>query len=180
MNSTIIRKKKVCSSCNKLDYIFSKGRCQSCSNIEGTAKRIEKYAESMIKAENLSDLIAVADSIFSQYIRLKGADENGMVACYTCDTVKHWTLQQCGHYVSRSFIFLRFDERNSKCQCIGCNEFKNGNLAKYTERLEREFPGLPDILKAEATLVHKVSREELNRVIVEYRGKVNDLKKMLK
>lgn len=178
-NSTIIRRQKVCTSCGKPCYPFSKGRCQPCSTLEDTNKRMEKETSKTIKEEDLSGLISDADSIFSKYIRLKYADADGKVACYTCGNIKHWTLQQNGHYIKRSNLFLRYDERNCRPQDAGCNEFKHGNIPEYTKRLEKETPGITDILREESSLVYKISREELRAVLSEYSVKVKALLKKI-
>src|SRR5215831_11907532 len=105
-NSTIIPKKKNLI-CGHFDYAFSKGRCKQCATIEDTLIRINEAEE---KEDNLSELIKECDALFSKYIRLKNADKNGMVKCYTCSDKKRWQEQQCGHYISRYNMFLRFDE----------------------------------------------------------------------
>ena len=175
-NSTIRLKKKNCVRCGSYCYIFSKGRCNDCARIEDTLARDEKEVEKLIEVEDLSGLIQDADAIFSQYIRLKYADEKGMVKCFTCDVVKHWTLMQNGHYIGRSCLVLRHDERNCRVQDSGCNEYKSGNLPIFTANLEKETPGITSILTEEMRLVHKVTRDELRQVISEYTPKVKLLK----
>ena len=45
------------------------------------------------------------DTIFSQYIRLKDADHNGDVTCFTCGKVSHYKSgMQCGHFQSRKTL----------------------------------------------------------------------------
>lgn len=178
-NSTIIRKEKICKSCGRPCYPFSKGRCQPCATQEDTTKRMEKEVSKMIVEEDLSGLIEDADRIFSQYIRLKNADEKGLVTCYTCPTTKHYTLMQNGHYIKRSNLYLRWDERNCRTQCPACNETLYGNMIEYSNRLEKECKGVTDILRDEARLVHKPTRDEIRAVISEYTPKVNYLKKQL-
>lgn len=139
-----------------------------------------KVSERAIEEDNLQDLIKDADAIFSKYIRLKYADEDGMVACYTCGNKKHWTLQQNGHFIPRANIFLRYDERNCRPQDSDCNEYKRGNMSVFNQKLEEERPGIVDILREEAALVHKTTREELRQLISEYSIKVKQLKSKLK
>lgn len=178
-NSTIRVKKKACVRCGKEDFIFSRGRCATCSKIEDTLARDEKATEEMIKEEDLSDLISDADTVFSQYIRLKYANERGMVKCYTCDDLKHWTMVQNGHYISRSHLYLRWDERNCRPQCRNCNEFHHGNIAIYRERLDKESQGLPEYLYDDMKIIHKPTRAELKQLVADYAPKVKELKKRL-
>lgn len=77
--------------------------------------------------------------VFSKFIRLRDADENGMVACFTCGSVKHFTELDAGHYIPKSIsLALRFDERNVNPQCVGCNQFRHGNLTQYALALKRK------------------------------------------
>lgn len=179
-NSTIGKKLKPCKSCGKPCYWFSKQRCQDCSRIEDTMKRMEATNEVMIKEEDLGDLIADADAVFSQFIRLKYSDKGGKVKCFTCDLKKHWTFMQNGHYMKRSNLYLRWDERNCRPQCEYCNEHFYGNMIVYTTNLEKECKGITDILRSEAVLVHKPTRDEIRQVIAEYSPLVTRLKAQLK
>lgn len=92
-----------------------------------------------MKKVSLKKLKAKADSIYSQRLRQSQADKDGMVKCYTCNTVKHWKQMQCGHYISRSFIALRFYPKNTKVQCVGCNMFNHGRLDVYALNLIKEY-----------------------------------------
>lgn len=179
-NSTIGKKLKPCKSCGKPCYWFSKQRCQDCARIEDTMKRMEQENEKVIQEEDLGDLIADADAVFSQFIRLKYADRRGYLTCYTCVTYKHWTMMQCGHYISRKHLFLRYDERNCRPQDQFCNEHEHGNLKVFTEELEFESPGITEILREESLLVYKPTREEIRQIIAEYTPKVKSLKSKLK
>lgn len=175
-NSTIRIKNKACSRCGRVGPIFSKGRCQSCATIETTLARMEEDTEQTIKEEGLQDLIKEADAVFSRWLRLSSADSDGNVSCYTCDVIKHWTLQQNGHYVKRGNLFLRFDPRNCRVQCEGCNVYKDGNYAEYTKRLEIERPGIVEYLLEESRIVYKPTREEIKGIIREYTIKLKQLK----
>jgi len=180
-NSTISRKERICKVCGKPCYWFSKQRCQQCSTQQDTLKRMERETEKMIVEEDLSGLIEDAYRVISQYVRLRDADDKGIVACFTCGVKKHWTLQQCGHYVKRSNLYLRWDEsRNLRVQCVHCNQNLHGNMPEYTKRLEEICKGITDILRSDSYLIHKPTRDEIRAVISEYTPKVNYLKKQLK
>jgi len=170
-NSTIKLKKKRCVRCGELCYIFSKGRCQDCARIEGSAKSDEKEYQIEFSA-----LVDDLDAIFSKYIRHKYADKDGMVKCYTCPSVEPITMIQNGHYISRQHMYLRWDERNCRPQCDVCNELKKGNIPEYKDRLEKENPGITEILKEESRMVYKWSKHELKSMIAEYTKKLKILK----
>lgn len=122
--------------------------------------------------------IEVLDSVFSEFIRLSGADYRGFNKCFTCGKTMHWKELQCGHFVSRRHMSLRFDPKNCKPQCNDCNCTKSGNLEVYRKRLEIEF-GLPHLWY----LDNKKSNEchwsdiELDIMIIHYRSQVRELKK---
>lgn len=169
-------KKKPCARCGKDCYWFSKKRCKDCARIEDIMNEQEEETEQVLKEEGLQDLIKEADAVFSRWLRLSGADSDGNVSCYTCDVTKHWTLQQNGHYIKRGNLFLRFDPRNCRVQCEGCNVYKNGNYIEYTRRLEAEHSGITEYLMIEGALVYKPTRDEIRGIITEYTLKLKLLK----
>ncbi len=126
---------------------------------------------------DLSDLIKECDALFSKCIRLYRADKNGEVKCFTCDTKKHWTLMQNGHYIGRANMFLRFDGRNCRPQCEYCNCHKHGNLLVFAQNLELEYKGITDILYEEAKMIYKYTREELKLLKIDLSNRLKQLKK---
>jgi len=178
-NSTIRIKERACIRCGKVTRIFSKGRCQACATVENVLAQDEKESKRVIQEEDLSGLIEDADTIFSRFIRLKYANERGMVKCFTCPTIAHWSMVDCGHYVSRSHMYLRWDERNCRPQCKICNQSKYGEHAKFAHGLELESIGVVEILEHEMMLVHKPSREEIRQIISQYTPLVKELKNKL-
>lgn len=94
------------------------------------------------------------DRVFSLYIRNKYARE-GYLKCYTCGVTKEIKSMHCGHFVSRSHLYTRFDEDNVRPQCVGCNIFGNGKTAVFATRLERENPGIVKELYARSQMIAK-------------------------
>lgn len=176
-NSTITRKMKNCSSCGKLCYIYSKGRCEQCARVENARKSFEKEEQKYVEEKGLKDLILDADTIMSLYVRLKAADENGWVKCYTCPAVLKWNQIEHGHFMKRAHLRLRLDERNGRPQCHRCNNELKGNLKVYRMNLEIESPGVVDFLEEEAALVYHPTRDEIRQIISELTKKVNLFKK---
>jgi hypothetical protein len=72
------------------------------------------------------------DAIFSKYIRAK-YDKY----CYTCG--KSDVTLQCGHFISRQYTATRWDERNCRPQCVGCNVFGNGKVLDFEDHLKEEL-----------------------------------------
>jgi 5-methylcytosine-specific restriction endonuclease McrA len=178
-NSTIINKKKICVKCGKLDYWFSKKMCKGCTTISSTTKRVDKYDEEIQEAswQNLCDDL---DAIFSRYIRLRDADENGMVKCYTCPVIKPISEMQCGHFIPRANLATRWLPENCKPQCKGCNEFKDGALDAFAAHLEQDNFGAVDSLNELKRERYKPGISDLKQLIQEYRHKVKFLQVKLK
>lgn len=74
------------------------------------------------------------DKVFSIYIRMR---DKGV--CFTCGVQKPWKQMQAGHYISRSSLALRFDERNVHCQCMPCNVWKHGAMDVYALKLQAKY-----------------------------------------
>jgi hypothetical protein len=97
-----------------------------------------------------SDLIKECDRLLSLFVRQVDADEEGMVRCCTCPIILHWRHMQCGHFISRSHMGLRWVLQNTGPQCRNCNEFSSnkGEPEKFAEYLDRTHgPGTSQQMK---------------------------------
>ena len=83
----------------------------------------------MKKKKTISQLKKEADRLFSIYIRKRDGK------CVTCGG----RPDHAGHYISRSWLNLRYDEQNVHAQCIRCNIFMKGNMDEYTLFLVRKY-----------------------------------------
>jgi hypothetical protein len=172
-NSTIIPKKKKLA-CGCFDYNFSKNRCKAHATQAAANKRWEAHEEAE-SGESLQGLVEDLDAIFSRYIRLKYADEKGIVPCYTCGAKLPIAAIQNGHFVHRADMATRFMDANCRPQCPSCNYAHNEDDTAFRDRLERETPGLPAWLHEQARMVYKPTRDELRGLMGEYRFKIKAL-----
>lgn len=85
----------------------------------------------MAKKISRKGLVAKLDKIFSEYIRRRYADHNGICTCVTCGKKDHWKNQQAGHFMSRKHYSTRWNEDNVQVQCMGCNVYRYGEQYKY-------------------------------------------------
>lgn len=177
--STIRQKTGICLRCGGTKKVpVISGLCHTHYWESRRAKSVEK-----LNAKERGELPAVAiltddlDIIFSQLIRLKEADEHGMVKCYTCDEIKHWKQIQCGHFIPRAQMPTRFSEKNCRPQCKQCNEDKRGNLVVFSERLEVEEPGIVSILEEQSRGIQDYGRDELKALIADTSRRVKLLLK---
>jgi hypothetical protein len=77
--------------------------------------------------------------VFSEFIRKREADQNGLNKCFTCGTVKHWKEMQAGHGIPRQHWGTRYDERNVQCQCRKCNCFEQGEQAEFAKQVDLKY-----------------------------------------
>lgn len=118
-----------------------------------------------------------ADAWFSRRIRLQYADWKGDVKCYTCSTIKPWKQMQCGHYIRRGVSLLRFEERNVRPQCSGCNMFNPARAYPiYSQNIIKE-KGLKKLnwLIGESKKIHSFTTQELKDIIAREKEKISKL-----
>ncbi len=87
----------------------------------------------------IKDLKKELDKWVSLFVRLTYANDNGFVCCYTCDKISHYKNMHCGHFVSRGKLATRFDMRNMRPQCPGCNLFGGGKPDVFALKLTSEY-----------------------------------------
>lgn len=127
------------------------------------------------KTKTPSQLKKKTDELFSKYIRLKYSDEDGNLTCYTCDKFLHWKEAQCGHYITRGCLELRWEEENNRPQCVGCNVFKKGNYTEYSRRLIKEKgPDVLEVLNRRKNLTKIMKRADYEILIEDLTLKLKD------
>jgi len=122
-------------------------------------------------------LVKKLDTIFSIYIRLRKADDLGIVSCYTCGKKDYYKKMQCGHFMSRKYYSTRWEELNCQVQCYSCNVMRYGEQYKYGLELQKEYgKDLPEELLTMSRQIVKFSNDDLLDKINRYKQLV-DLKK---
>lgn len=118
------------------------------------------------------------DKWFSLFIRLREADSNGIVRCFTCGKFDHWKKMQCGHFASRKYLSTRWEDKNCDVQCVSCNMFDQGVQFVFGQRLDEKYgPGTAEMLMIKKNNLCKPGLFELNLLIKEYKEKVLRLEK---
>lgn len=127
------------------------------------------------KIRSLGKLKKDFDSVFSKYVRQRYS-KNGLVQCVTCGVWKKIKEMQNGHYVSRTYLSTRFDEKNCHPQCVSCNVFKDGNLDEYSLWLIGTYgEGILEELNKKKWESKKYSRLEYEMFIKIYKDKLKKL-----
>jgi len=128
----------------------------------------------------VSKLKKKLDTIFSKYVRLKHADKNGYVKCYTCGVKKYWEKDgmQAGHFMSRKHTATRFDEQNVKPQCYSCNCHFYGRQFEFGQNLDKEFgEGTAETLLQKSRQTQKNTVSDMQNLIELYINKLDQLHK---
>jgi len=117
-----------------------------------------------VKLPSLSKLKRETDRLHSLFIRDKYPKE-----CYTCGA-KGKTLQ-CGHFISRLYLATRWEEDNTRPQCVGCNIWGNGKVLDFEERLFKEIgPERVQALKDKRKELWKLNRTFYQEKIAHYKS----------
>ena len=129
----------------------------------------------------VSKLKTKLDDIFSLYIRLREATDEGLVQCFTCGNVGHYKTggMQNGHFQSRKHLATRFSEDgNCEVQCIKCNIFDSCQQYIFSLRLDEKYgEGRAQELQYLARTTLKISRVEYEEKISYYKSLVEKLLK---
>jgi len=128
--------------------------------------------------KTISKLKKELDKWFSLYIRLREANDYGMVQCFTCGVVRGYKDgMQNGHFQSRRHMSTRFDDENCQVQCMKCNMFSQGEQYKFALALDAKYgEGTASELEFLATRIKKISRNEYETDISYYKELVENLR----
>ena len=128
--------------------------------------------------KSISKLKKELDNIFSLYIRLIDATDEGLVQCITCGVVKHYKSMHNSHFQSRKHLATRWNEKNCDVGCVKCNIFNFGEQYKFSIALDSKYgEGTAEELEFLARTIMKVSRIDYEDKISYYKDLVEKLKK---
>jgi len=125
------------------------------------------------KRPSLKTLRKKADKIFSEWRRRKDA-VNGRVKCYTCSVAHPRQKMDCGHFLSRTLLAVRYSEDNTRPQDKYCNLFRHGEQYIFGKNLEAEGVDTKKLLRESKKKV-KDPRQLYEDVIEKYTKKLQDL-----
>ena len=186
---------KVCEICGKRSYsnrcvqhkprkpITTKKPLQARSKplqatiAKKTHKLSTKAKKPATKPVKRSKVVRDLDAIFSQYIRLKYANEYGEVECYTCGNKMNWKEAQNGHFYSRARYTTRWDEANCRVQDYRCNVALSGNYIVYTRNMLAEIGAETlDQIEHRSKSIEKIPTSLLIEKITYYKTEVARIK----
>lgn len=122
---------------------------------------------------NLSKL----DKVFSEFVRLKNADENGICVCISCGKRLPWKEMDAGHFVNRKHLSLRWNEINVQPQCRACNRFDEGNIPAFGLGLQKKYGEqvIKNLLATKKNTM-KYTQYEIDVIAKFYREEIKKLK----
>jgi len=128
----------------------------------------------MKKKKNISSLRKKLDRVFSQWIRLRDADEGGTVSCCTCGKLLFWKDAHAGHWISRRHASTRWTPENVHAQCPRCNLYEQGAGAEYAAFILKRYGRETfEALLAEKRQIKKWTAPELQDLIDLYEYQVS-------
>lgn len=124
-------------------------------------------------------------AIVSKYVRLRdciittGTKFEGL--CVSCGVRKNLENADAGHFITRAFKPLCYDERNIHFQCKRCNGPLKGNFVGYIGGLKKRYgDGFPnllvDIYEAKRNGLNQWKVFEIEALIEDYTRKLEGLK----
>tara|TARA_R110001583_G_scaffold173197_1_gene327078 strand:+ start:346 stop:750 length:405 start_codon:yes stop_codon:yes gene_type:complete len=128
--------------------------------------------------KTISKLKKELDRWFSLYIRLRDANEYGMVQCFTSGRVYHYKSIHAGHFMSRKRLATRWCELNVQPQSPADNLFGQGEQYKFSLNLDAKYgDGAAEELQIKSMQTLKMTRVDYEEKITYYKLLVNKLKK---
>ncbi len=114
---------------------------------------------------------------FSEYIRRRDADEDGIATCFTCGLRRHWKQGDCGHGIGRQHWATRYNEKNNNFQCKKCNGFEGGRREVYKVEMDKKYgAGTWDKMELLSRVVtKKPSQFDIDILTKFYQDKIKEL-----
>lgn len=133
------------------------------------------------KSKSIAKLVEEAAVLMQKLVRLKAADEDGIVTCCTCGIRRKWNDQMDGgHFIERSYLGTKLLEENIHPQCKTCNGpfggTPKGNPVAYTlfmiDTYGREFL---DELEQLKNTSKKYTRSEIEEIKADLKKQIAEL-----
>ena len=116
--------------------------------------------------------------VFSDFIRLRDANQDGNCQCITCGFTGHWKRFDCGHGIPRQHKATKYNEQNNHAQCKRCNAFEGGKREVYKEQVNRRYGvGTWEKLEVMSRTTCKRGQYEIDIMTKFYKEEGNKLRK---
>jgi len=132
----------------------------------------------MAKKRSNKTSMRKADKVFSEYVRLRDADNQGNIECISCGRKVHWSESDAGHFIDRRHKATRFDERNVNAQCRSCNRFQSGRQFEQSINIDLRYgKGTAHELLAVSRQISKRTAEWYDEIARDYGEQSNEIRR---
>jgi Bacteriophage Lambda NinG protein len=122
-----------------------------------------------------SKKIARLDIVFSKFIRRRDCGFN-FGRCISCGNIIRFEDCDCGHYINRKHMSVRFDEHNCNAQCRSCNRFDEGNIQGYRKGLIAKYgEKITESLEIKKFNTCNLSEVEIDLLYAHYKQKLIEI-----
>lgn len=130
------------------------------------------------KTYNLKTRKTALDKVFSEYIRIRDANSDGVCKCITCGKTGNWKYDMdCGHFVSRNKLSVRWDEKNANAQCHACNRFRCGEQFQHGKAIDiKHGAGTADRLIMFGKISFKIDALWIEDRISDFKNRIKKIK----
>jgi 5-methylcytosine-specific restriction endonuclease McrA len=127
---------------------------------------------------NHQKVVNKLDASFSEFVRLRDSDKNGICKCITCGNFKHWQEMDAGHFITRDNMATRWEEENVNAQCQSCNRFKGGKQYEHGLAIDKKYkqPGLASSLHIKSKSPCNWTDKELETMHKYYKAEAKALR----
>lgn len=120
------------------------------------------------KSKSIKLAKAKADKYFAEYIRLRDKDK----PCITCG---NYGQKDCGHFISRRYEAVRFNEKNANGQCLKCNRYMYGLQYEHGKQVDRIYgDGTADKLLLMSKQFCKRDKNDYEQIALYYKTKIEN------
>lgn len=131
------------------------------------------------KSKSLGQLIKEADSVFSEYVRVRDAEPfTGIVKCFVTGEKAHWKKCDAAHMFGRGLMPIRWDELNVNATTVKSNRFDQDHQFQYITKFiaKHGSEAYENMYKLGCSLM-KPTRSDIQAIIDKYSAKVKELRK---
>lgn len=135
-------------------------------------KKEKKEKAPREKKPSVATLVRKLDAEFSLYIRLRDSRPFGYkhFRCISCGDILPFEQADCGHFIGRTHMSVRFDELDCNAECRRCNRFSADHIIYYQKNLEQKIGKQKlDLLIARGHQTKKWTSWELSILINHYK-----------
>jgi hypothetical protein len=174
---------KTCKECTR--PVFGKGYCKIHQYLRPDFKASQIKRAKEAKAETTEKKKVITTKVlearlwkvFSEFIRLRDADQNGFCKCFTCSNIRYWRDMDCGHGIGRQHKGTKYNEQNNHAQCGKCNGFEGGRSDVYKEEMNRRYgPHTWELMLVASKKPKKYTHFELEALTEHYKREADKLR----